>query len=478
MTRSIDQVRASIGHPVLDADGHYIEFWPVLADYIRAQGVEPDPQRMAVSYRRFEPETLAERCRTRTVQSSWWSVPAENTDDHATALLPTLLHERLPEIGIDFAVMFPTMGLSFGHIADAELRRAACRGLNQYVTDVFAGLRDRLEPAAVVPMGTPEEAIAELDHAVHDLGFKTVLIPSFMERPVEAARHACGDHPEVARYATWMDFYGIDSAYDYDPFWARCVELGVSVSGHSFSFGTGTRRSISNYMYNHLGNFAAAGEALCKALFLGGVTRRFPALRIALLEGGVSWAAQLYVDLIGHWKKRNGSAVLRYDPDRLDRVRLEALVAKYGSYLGDHTLGGYRSAGYTERERPERLDEFDACGITTVDDIARLLVPSFAFGCEADDPLVATAFDTRVNPGGVTLRAVFSSDIGHWDVPDIAELLAEVHEPVEEGWLTEEQFRAFVFEHAVRFHTDANPNFFNGTAVEAAARELVRAVRS
>jgi hypothetical protein len=293
--------------------------------------------------------------------------------------------------------------------------------------------------------------------------------------PIGTTAAACRDHPEIGRYATWMDFYGIDSSFDYDPFWARCVELGVSVSGHSFSFGTGTRRSISNYMYNHLGNFAAAGEALCKSLVLGGVTRRFPGLRVALLEGGVSWAVQLYVDLIGHWKKRNGAAVLRYDPARLDRVRLEALVARYGGYLGGRTLDDYRSAGYTDRERPERLDEFDACRIDEIADITELFA-GFAFGCEADDPLVATSFDTRINPGGVTLHAVFSSDIGHWDVPDIDELLAEVYEPVEEGWLTEAQFRSFVFEHAVRFHSEANPNFFDGTAIEAEARKLLSRV--
>ena len=45
--------------------------------------------------------------------------------------------------------------------------------------------------------------------------------------------------------------------------------------------GWGSRTSISNYMYNHIGHFATAGEALCKALFMSGVTRRFPILKFA-----------------------------------------------------------------------------------------------------------------------------------------------------------------------------------------------------
>ena len=33
--------------------------------------------------------------------------------------------------------------------------------------------------------------------------------------------------------------------------------------------------------------FASAGEAMAKALFFGGVTRRFPELNFAFLEGGI-----------------------------------------------------------------------------------------------------------------------------------------------------------------------------------------------
>jgi hypothetical protein len=40
---SIEQIRNRIDHPVVDGDGHYIEFWPLLAEHIRSQGVEPDP---------------------------------------------------------------------------------------------------------------------------------------------------------------------------------------------------------------------------------------------------------------------------------------------------------------------------------------------------------------------------------------------------------------------------------------------------
>src|SRR5207245_10347611 len=112
-------------------------------------------------------------------------------------------------------------------------------------------------------------------------------------------------NPDVASLSAWLDTLELDSVHAYDPVWAKCVELGVSPSFHTGSRGFGLRVSPTNFTYNLIGHFAVANEAVCKALFLGGVTRRFPQLKFAFLEGGVGWACQLYADLIGHWEKRN-----------------------------------------------------------------------------------------------------------------------------------------------------------------------------
>ena len=97
-----------------------------------------------------------------------------------------------------------------------------------------------------------------------------------------------------------------------------------------------------------------------------------------------------------------------------------------------------------------------------------LFVEPFYFGCEADDPMNVWAFDQRVNPLGVKLKAIFSSDIGHWDVTDIREVVAEAHELVEKEIMSPADFRAFTFDHAVELYTAMNPDFFAGTAVEDA----------
>ena len=103
-----------------------------------------------------------------------------------------------------------------------------------------------------------------------------------------------------------------------------------------------------------------------------------------------------------------------------------------------------------------------------------LFVDRFWFGCEADDPVTVHAFDRRANPFGAALRAVFGSDNGHWDVPDMAGVVAEAWELVEHEVMRPDDFRDFMFVNPLRLHAGMNPDFFTGTRIEHAVRaELV-----
>ena len=111
---------------------------------------------------------------------------------------------------------------------------------------------------------------------------------------------------------------GIDSDHDYDPVWQKCRELGVAPTFHAGGRGFGLRNSPSNFTFNHIGHFAAAGHAVAKGLFL----RRDAVpldLRFAFLEGGVGWGCQLFADLIEHWERRGAKGIAYMDPKKLDR---------------------------------------------------------------------------------------------------------------------------------------------------------------
>ena len=107
-----------------------------------------------------------------------------------------------------------------------------------------------------------------------------------------------------------------------DPFWAKVVELKVVPTTHAAGMGWTARRSISNYQYNHIGHFASAGQAFVKSLFFGGVTRRFPSIKFAILEGGSAWGASLYADIVWHWQTRNPNILQNNDPTKVNREEL------------------------------------------------------------------------------------------------------------------------------------------------------------
>jgi predicted TIM-barrel fold metal-dependent hydrolase len=131
-------------------------------------------------------------------------------------------------------------------------------------------------------MHTPLEAIAELRRC-DSLGIKAVALGSLYP-PLDPGRRGARRQPPLRLLARR---FRIDSGYDYDPVWRTCQELGYAVTFHSAAENYGLRNSISNFVFNHIGHFGEAGNAVCKALFLGGVMRRFPQMQFAFLEGGV-----------------------------------------------------------------------------------------------------------------------------------------------------------------------------------------------
>lgn len=472
------QVRARLTHPVIDSDGHTVEFQPAVMDHLERIGGAGivERYRAALSARNgqrgWSALTPEQRRDHHVTIPPWWALPTRNTLDRATAMLPKLLYERLDDIGLDLTVVYPSLGLLAPHLGDDELRPAACRAFNSYHAEIFAEYADRIVPVAVIPMHTPAEAIVELEYAARTLKMKAVMMAGHVMRPITAAARIA---PQAARYARWMDTFCIDSAYDYDPVWAKCEELRVAPTFHSGAMGWGGRASISNYMYNHIGHFAEAGEAICKALFFGGVTRRFPRLKFAFLEGGVSTGVRIYADLIARWHKRNPRHLENYNPANLDLELLVDLFRRYAHFSDEQLgyLGRQGGPGRGRRHAPKELDDFRRAEIEKPEDIRDLFVPRFYFGCEADDPMNASAFNSRANPLGARIRAIFSSDIGHWDVPDMTEVTEEAYEMVERGTITEEDFREFVFVNPASLWAGTNPDFFKGTVVEEAVSRLM-----
>jgi len=475
MKSRAEEIHDSLKHPVIDGDGHWMEPIPIFLEYLaQVGGVKSVDQIRKLWHGRdaWYRATPQERQHNRIRRAIWWGITTD-TYDKATALLPALLNQRLPELGIDFALIYPTFGLSINGMSESELHLVAARAYNMMTADMFAPYADRFAPVAIIPSQTPEQALEELEYAVEQRGYRAIMLRGNQERAIPAV--AEGIDPKKA--AWYVDSIALDSPYNYEPVWKRCVDLGVAVTQHSGSGRWMDRSSINNFVYNHVGHFAESNHAFARAVFLGGLVRRYPSLNFGFMEGGISWACQMCLDMIEHWEKRRREG-LQY-PSATSVAEMHQYIDKYGDQKlkanADalmNSLDVFRpECSIEELSRPEHVtDDFEASGINSKDDVRAVFSGNFYFGCEADDRATMWAFDPRM---GVRLRPVFSSDFTHFDVPSFADVIPEAFELVEKGFINEQDFKEFTFSNAANLHTRNNPDFFKGTVVEhAVADEL------
>lgn len=127
-------VRSRLDHPVIDGDGHWLEPIPIFLDYLR-QVAGPAITERYVRLAKGSPwydMTSRERMDKRMQRDTWWGEPG-NTLDRATAMIPRLFHERLDDFGVDFAMVYTTLGLLHISHPDEEMRRA----LNVMSSEMF-----------------------------------------------------------------------------------------------------------------------------------------------------------------------------------------------------------------------------------------------------------------------------------------------------------------------------------------------------
>ncbi len=475
------RVRRRLNHPVIDADGHWLELMPVFLEFlaeVAGPGMVDDfvarlKTRHGHSWFAATPE---ERIRKRIARPGWWTYTTKHIEDRAASMLPKLFHERLDHWGIDFALVYPTMGLDLLRVEEEPLRRALVRAYNVMVAEMFRPFSDRVAPAGLCALNTPSEAIEEAEHAVRALNLKVLCMNCTVPRPIPA--DLCAD-TDPARRRIYIDCLAMDSAFDYEPVWAKMTELRVAVTNHIGSMGWPDRTSPSNFVSIHLGHFAQANHAFARGLFMGGVLQRHPKLNFGLLEGGAGWACNLLSDLRSHWRTRNAQAVeANCLPMNLDRAKLRSIME--AATQGDRRFAGKLDdilARNLEAQRPftspEELterhlgaDDFSRVRIATEDEISTIFTRNIYIGCEADDPMTPVAFDPRHRFG---VKPVLGSDISHFDVTDAAKVLEEAWEMVEHNLITEANFAEFTFGNAVALHGGMNPDFFKDTTIESSA---------
>lgn len=465
-------------HPVIDVDGHHLEFLPALDAYLEKRMGSEKFHRW-IAKQKATASSLEDRIFSRKAKPGWWTgPPASETRDRAAAAFPGLLVTRLDELEIDFMILYTSVGLGSLVDPDDGVRVAFCEALNEFYAEHYFGFAERLTTAGVIPMFTPEEALAEIEHC-YKLGYKVVQLSPGIPRPIPRV-HAVD--PSLYPTVYWLDTFGIDSEHNYDVVWQRLAELGLAATFHGHSAiaaSAKASRSVTNYVFNHIGAHGSLMSEICKSLVIGGVTTRFPSLNFAFLEGGAHWACGLLNDFIEHWEKRNAVEIRKYDPRNVDIAAMKDLGRRWGGTLvsspgclDSGIFANRREGAKGDWAEPDQQDDFFACKISELNDIAKSFANLY-FGCEADDRSVGLAFNPA-NELYLRLHAMFSSDYGHWDADQPGKLVSASRKMVDHGLMTAKDFRSFAADNVIALHGGNNPKFWKGTAVEKYAEKVLR----
>ena len=239
------EIRARLAHPIIDGDAHINEFYPGFLEAIDKVGGPDSAGAIARASSRsgtggghrggdfsgWVEQSWEERRRWRTRRPAWWGMPTKN-----------LRTPRRPCCrGCSTNACPSSAGISRSSTADSasscplstrrRVAESACRALNSLQADMYAEYADRMCPVAVIPMydaARRRSTSSSMRSCV--CGHKVIMIPSGVPRPIPGLHETA---PQAFPDAHWIDAYGVDSEHDYDPFWQRCVELGVAVTAHA-----------------------------------------------------------------------------------------------------------------------------------------------------------------------------------------------------------------------------------------------------
>jgi len=162
----------------------------------------------------------------------------------------------------------------------------------------------------------------------------------------------------------------------------------------------------------------------------------------------------------------------RLDPTNVDWDEFADLFSRYG---GDWAGMAPKPTTYPDQD-VALLDEFGAVGIEKAEEIRDLFVTPFFCGCEADDPMTVNAYkhEGRTRFGRPLTNAMFGSDISHWDVPVMADVLARSTRWSSTGSSASPTCATSCTPHPCASTRGGNPDFFAGTVVEDFVDDTLR----
>jgi predicted TIM-barrel fold metal-dependent hydrolase len=242
---------SQFGSRIIDGDGHVAEDEPAIISY------------MDTPYRKIAERTgivfppLDHHHAGRAVET-----PPQR--DERPTVVPDAWVEFLEDIGIEWTVLYPTRGLSYGKMVSLDYAVVACRAYNDWLYETYLKFDPRFKGMSLIPMQDPEEAAKELRRNVTEQGMLGAMMPSNgLARPLGAK-------------AYW-------------PVYEVANELGCCLAIHGGSHDRFGMDQMNMYTPVHALGHPWGLITNCADIVHNGIFDRFPNVRIAFLEGGVAW---------------------------------------------------------------------------------------------------------------------------------------------------------------------------------------------
>lgn len=202
----------------------------------------------------------------------------------------------LDELGIDSAMMFPTLAslIEVNFLDLPDMTATMIHAFNRWLLDEWTfNYKDRIFPAPIINLSVVERAIQELEFAL-DNGARVVLM-----RPGPVAGSPVTRSPFLP---------------ECDPFWARVQDAGIPVVLHASD--SGYQRYVNDWEGRAIelsafkaSSFSAAtmdGRPISDTIFSAichGMLNRFPDVRLLSIENGGGWVLPALKTLDSVYKK-------------------------------------------------------------------------------------------------------------------------------------------------------------------------------
>ncbi len=214
---------------------------------------------------------------------------------------PTRLAD-MDAMGVDQALLFPTLFAEYlPQVTDIHAASVLAQAYNDWLWDLCQQGHGRLHPVAIVAMGSPDLAVAELER-VSSQGFRTVMLrPAFYPLDDSVESHgrtvtgvAAG--PDVPPPPVFVE------DKPFRPVWTRADQLGLAVCVHPSLGITGpdaissggfaervSERLVHGFTVAEPIAYMQDAELFVTAALFHGLLEDLPTLRLAILHAGVTW---------------------------------------------------------------------------------------------------------------------------------------------------------------------------------------------